>query len=152
MSGLLGTLIGKFLENETEGLKWKKTVLVVTMITVGIYGYRTFDAAILSIHGDALQTFIAESVDREDEIAGANAFIQVRQEMEDGSVWNQNNNFIAEIEGDFKCKPHGVSGYLDCSEKKVIYISREDYVNMQDMLTGEILHETEDYLMLGDNL
>ncbi len=149
---LAAIVIGKFLENETEGLKWKKTVLAVTLIAVGIYGYRTFDAAILSIHGDALQTFIAESVDREDEIAGANAYIQVRQEMEDGSVWNQNNNFIAEIEGDFKCKPHGVSGYLNCTEKKVIYISREDYVNMQDMLTGEILYETEEYLMLGDNL
>ena len=149
---LAAIAIGKFLENETEGLKWKKIVLAVTMITVGIYGYRTFDAAILSIHGDALQTFIAESVDREDEIAGANAYIQVRQEMEDGSVWNQNNNFIAEIEGNFKCKPHGVSGYLDCAEKKVIYISREDYTNMKDMLTGEILYETEQYLMLGDNL
>ena len=149
---LVAIVISKFLENETEGLKWKKIVLAVTVIIVGIYGYRTFDVAILSIHGDALQTFIAESVDREDEIAGANAFIQVRQEMEDGSVWNQNNNFIAEIEGDFRCKPHGVSGYLNCTEKKVIYISREDYVNMHEMLTGEILYETEEYLMLGDNL
>lgn len=147
---LAAIAIGKYLE-ASDG-KWQKVVLAVTFIAVGIYGYRTFDAAILSIHGDALQTFIAESVDREDEIAGANAFIQVRQEMEDGSVWNQNNNFVAEIEGDFRCKPHGVSGYLDCSEKKVIYISREDYVNMQDMLAGEILYETEDYLMLGDNL
>ena len=71
---------------------------------------------------------------------------------EDGSVWNQNNIFIAEIEGDFRCKPYGVSGYLDCTEKKVIYISREDYSNMKDMLTGKILYETEEYLMLGDNL
>lgn len=142
--------IGRYMESDAG--KWQKIALAATVFVLGIYGYRTFDAAILSIHGDALQTFIAESVDREDEIAGANAYIQVRQEMEDGSVWNQNNNFIAEIEGDFKCKPHGVSGYLHCTEKKVIYISREDYVNMQGMLTGEILHETEDYLMLGDNL
>ena len=147
---LAAIAIGKYLESSNG--KWQKAVLVVTVIAVGFYGYRTFDAAVLSIHRDALQTFIAESVDREDEIAGANAFIQVRQEMEDGSVWNQNNNFIAEIEGDFKCKPHGVSGYLDCAGKKVIYISREDYVNMQDMLPGEILYETEDHLMLGDNL
>ena len=78
--------------------------------------------------------------------------VVVLQEMEDGSVWNQNNTFIAEIEGDFRCKPHGVSGYLDCTEKKVIYISREDYNNMKDMLTGEVLFESEEYLMLGDNL
>ena len=149
---LAAIVIARYMESGAAGGKWKKIALAVTVIVIGIYGYRTFDAAVLSIHGDALQTFIAESVDREDEIAGANAFIQVRQEMEDGSVWNQNNNFIAEIEGNFKCKPHGVSGYLDCTEKKVIYISREDYVNMQDMLTGEILYETEEYLMLGDNL
>ena len=59
---------------------------------------------------------------------------------------------MAEIEGDFKCSSYGVSGYLDCTGKKVIYISREDYINMQDMLSGEILYESEDYLMLGDNL
>ena len=144
--------IGNILEHKKLNLKWKKIILMVTLIVVGFYGYRTFDEAILTIHGDALQTFIADSVEREDEISGANAYIQVRQEMEDGSVWNQNNIFTAEIEGDFRCKPHGVSGYLDCTEKKVIYISREDYMNMKDMLTGEILFETEKYLMLGDNL
>ena len=149
---LAAIVIGKCLESDEFAIKYKKIILAVTLLAVGFYGYRTFDAAILSIHGDALQTFIAESVDRDDEIAGANAFIQVRQEMEDGSVWNQNAIFIAEIEGDFKCQPYGVSGYLDCPEKKVIYISREDYMNMKEMLIGEILFETEDYLMLGENL
>ena len=149
---LAAIAIGNALKCEKTGLKWKRLILTVTLIAVGFYGYRTFNEAILSIHGDALQTFIAESVEREDEISGANAYIQVRQEMEDGSVWNQNNIFIAEIEGDFRCKPHGVSGYLDCTEKKVIYISREDYNNMKDMLTGEILFEAEEYLMLGDNI
>ena len=149
---LAAIAIGNTLECEKINLKWKRFLLTVTLLAVGFYGYRTFDEAIISIHGDALQTFIAESVEREDEISGANAYIQVRQEMEDGSVWNQNNIFIAEIEGDFRCKPHGVSGYLDCPEKKVIYISREDYNNMKDILTGEILFESEEYLMLGDNL
>ena len=147
---LAAIVIGRYMESR-DG-KRQKIVLAVTLLVVGIYGYKTFDASILSVHGDALQTFIAESVEREDEFSGANAFIQVRQEIENGSVWNANNIFVAEIEGDFKCRSHGVSGYLDCAEKKVIYISREDYVNMQDMLTGEILHESENYLMLGDNL
>lgn len=149
---LAAIVVGKCLESGSGIGKWQKIVLIVTVLAVGIYGYRTFDAAILSIHGDALQTFIAESVDREDEIAGANAFIQVHQEIEDGSVWNANNIFVAEIEGDYKCQSYGVSGYLDCVDKKVIYISREDYVNMKDMLTGEILFESDEYLMLGDNL
>jgi len=149
---LAAITVGKLLESRSFLAVMKRAVMLITAAVVVFYGYRTFDEAIISIHGDALQTFIAESVEREDEIAGANAFIQVRQEMEDGSVWNQNNTFIAEIEGDFRCKPHGVSGYLDCTEKKVIYISREDYNNMKDMLTGEVLFESEEYLMLGDNL
>lgn len=149
---LAAVVLGKLLENRGFSIAMKKMVLFITAAVVVFYGYRTFNEAIISIHGDALQTFIAESVDRENEISGANAYIQVRQEMEDGSVWNQNNTFIAEIEGDFRCKPHGVSGYLDCMEKKVIYISREDYNNMKDILTGGVLFESEDYLMLGDNL
>ena len=149
---LAAIAVGKLLENQRVSSFTKNIVMTVTVIVAIFYGYRTFDEAILSIHGDKLQTFIADSVEREDEIAGANAFIQVRQEMEDGSVWNQNNIFVAEIEGDFRCKPHGVSGYLNCEEKKVIYISREDYQNMKDMLTGEILFESEEYLMLGDIL
>ena len=149
---LAAIALGKYLENENTNQIMKKAVFVITVAAVIFYGYRTFDAAVLSVHGDALQTFIADSIDREDGAAGANAYIQVRQEMEDGSVWNQNNIFIAEIEGNFKCQSYGVSGYLDCTEKKVIYISREDYLNMQDMLSGKILYESEDYLMLGDNL
>ena len=144
--------IGKILECENIQVTCKKIILTATILAVGFYGYKTFDEAVVYIHGDALQTFIADSVEREDEIAGAEAYIQVRQEMEDGSIWNQNNTFIAEIEGDFHCKPYGVAGYLDCTEKKVIYISREDYNNMKDMLTGEVMFESEEYLMLGDNL
>lgn len=146
---LTALVVSHLLENR-DG-KLSQTVLAVTILVVGIYGYRTFDAAVVSVHGDALQTFIAESIDREDVFAGADAFIQVRQEMEDGSVWNQNNIFIAEIEGDYRCRPYGVSGYLDCEGKKVLYISREDYTNMKEMLTGEILYETEEYLMLGED-
>lgn len=147
---LAAIAVGKYLESGNYKGSWQKAVLMLTLAVIAVYDYRTLDASVLSVHSDDLQTFIADSVDRTDEIAGANAFIQVRQEIEDGSVWNANNIFVAEIEGDFKCCSYGVSGYLDCTEKKVIYISREDYVNMQDMLTGEILYETEDYLMLGE--
>ncbi len=147
---LSAIVIGEALQSGVCCLKMKKVMLAATLLAVGVYGYRTLDAAVLSIHGDELQTFIAESVEREDEIAGANAFIQVRQEIEDGSVWNANSIFVAEIEGDFKCQPHGVSGYLGCTGKKVIYISREDYNNMKDLLVGEIMYESEEYLMLGE--
>lgn len=149
---LAAIALGKLFESTKIEDTVKKAALPVMLAVLIFYGYHTLDGAVLSVKGDALQTFIADSIDREDEFAGANAFIQVRQEIEDGSVWNANNIFIAEIEGDYQCCPYGVSGYLDCKEKKVLYISREDYANMKDMLTGEILFETEAYLMLGENL
>ena len=149
---LAAIAIGKYLEWEQTKAGLQMLVLALTAVAVLFYGYQTLKEGVLSVHGDGLQTFIAESIERDDEFAGVNAYIQVRQEMEDGSVWNQNHLFVAEIEGDFRCRSHGVSGYLDCKEKKVIYISREDYNNMKDMLTGEILFESEEYLMLGDHL
>ena len=144
--------IEKYLEYPKKKAGYQKIVGVLTVAAIVFYGYCTLNTSVISIHGDTLQAFIAESVERNDVFAGANAYIQVRQEMEDGSVWNQNHLFVAEIEGDFKCKSHGVSGYIECTEKKVIYISREDYNNMKDMLTGEILFESGNYLLLGDNL
>lgn len=147
---LAAITIGKYLESQKGRKTGKVLVLAAALAGIAFYGYSTLDAAVLSVHGDALQTFIADSIDREDEFAGANAFIQVRQELEDGSVWNANNIFMAETEGDYRCRSYGVSGYLDCKEKKVLYISREDYVNMKEMLTGEILYEAEDYLMIGE--
>lgn len=149
---LSAVILGNFFKNEKPKGIFSGILLTGIVAAVLFYGYQTLERAVLSVHGDKLQTFIAESVDREDEIAGANAFIQVRQEMEDGSVWNANNLFVAEIEGDYRCRPYGVSGYLDCGEKKVLYISREDYENMKEMITGKILYETEEYLMIGDQL
>lgn len=149
---MAAAILGKLMEHTELRQSVKKVLLSTVLIAAVAYGYRTLDAAVLSVHGDSLQTFLAESVDRADPYAGANAFIQVRQEMEDGSVWNANNLFVAEIEGDYRCKPYGVSGYLDCPEKKVLYISREDYENMKEMLTGTILYETEEYLLMGDHL
>ena len=149
---LAAIALGKYLDCPKKKIGPKKIGGILTVAAVLFYGYCTLDESVSSIHGDALQTFIAESIERDDSYAGSNAYIQVRQEMEDGSVWNQNHLFVAEIEGDFRCKSYGVAGYLDCTEKKVIYISREDYNNMQDMLTGKILFESEQYLMLGDNL
>ena len=79
-----------------------------------------------------------------------------------GQVWrlitfivqppNTNLLFVAEISGDYRCCPYGVDGYLKCREPKVLYISREDYTNMKNILVGEILYETEKYLMLGEYL
>lgn len=143
---------GKILESIKIKDAVKKTVLMVTLLLVVFYGYQTLKSTVLSEKPDSLQRFLAESVERTDRCAGANAFIQAHQEIGDGSVWNANLMFVAETEGDFKCQPYGVYGYLSCKDEKVLYISREDYTNMKNMLIGEILFETEEYLMLGDNL
>lgn len=143
---------GKFFECEKVKDTYKQFSLLILLGVLVFYGYHTVDSTVLSEKSDRFQIFLAESVERTDLCAGANAFIQVPQEIGDGSIWNANVMLAAEMEGDFKCHPYGVFGYLNCENKKVLYISREDYTNMKDILVGEILFETEEYLMIGDNL
>lgn len=145
-------VLGNVLESTKIKDAVKKIVLPFSLLFVLFYGHQTLTSTVLSEKPDSLQMFLAESVERTDTYAGAKAFIQVRQEIGDGSVWNANMIFVAETEGDYKCHPYGVYGYLSCKDAKVLYISREDYTNMKEMLIGEILFETEEYLMLGDNI
>lgn len=149
---LSAMILGKMLESEQIHSGIRKITLVIVLLIQVFYGHNTLKTTVLSEKPDSLQLFLSESVERTDHHAGAHAFIQVPQEIGDGSVWNANMMFVAEIEGDYRCCPHGVDGYLQCNASKVLYISREDYVNMKDILIGEILHETEEYLVLGDNI
>ena len=149
-------LSAMFLENllKSSGIKdgVKKMILLLILPMTVFYGCQTLQTTVLSEQPDRLQQFMAESVEQTDGYAGANAFIQIPQEIGDGSVWNANLMLVAEMEGDFRCLPHGVYGYLNNKENKVLYISREDYRNMKEILVGEILYESEEYLMLGDHL
>lgn len=145
-------VLGNLLESEQIYRNVRMSALVMIVLVIAFYGRNTLKTTVLSEKPDSLQLFLSESIERTDHHAGAHAFIQVSQEIGDGSVWNANMMFVAEIEGDYRCQSHGVDGYLRCVAPKVLYISREDYINMKDILVGEILYETEEYLMIGDNL
>lgn len=145
-------LLGNLIESGKQPKIFRNFLLTVTCFIVVFYAYKTLQTTLFSEKQDQLQQFVAESTEKINPCGGAHAFVQAPQEIGDGSVWNANLLFVAEISGDYRCCPYGVDGYLKCREPKVLYISREDYTNMKNILVGEILYETEKYLMLGEYL
>lgn len=145
--------LGKFLTEELMGDKMPailgKGIIAagfVFLIVTRMYG--TYLNAVREIHGDEMQTFIAESVDRDSEYAGLNAYIDAPQEMEDGTVWNQHVRFMAEISGDFHCEDGGTAGFL-LDENAVLYMSRDRYREKEKLLTDcEIIYEFGNYVLL----
>lgn len=118
----------------------------VFLIVTRMYG--TYLNAVREIHGDEMQTFIAESVDRDSEYAGLNAYIDAPQELEDGTVWNQHVRFMAEISGNFHCEDGGTESFLG-DENAVLYISRDRYREKEKQLKGcEIIYQFGNYVLL----
>ena len=110
--------------------------------------YSTYLYAVREIHGDEMQMFIAESVERDSEYAGLNAYVEAAQEIADGTVWNQHVRFMAEISGDFKCQDGGVEEFLK-EKEAVLYISKERYEENENLLGEcEILFEQGNYMLL----
>lgn len=116
--------------------------LIITMM------YSTYLNAVREIHGDEMQQFIAESVERDSEYAGLNAYVEAPQEMEDGTVWNQHVRFIAKISGDFKCQDGGIKVFLE-EKEAVLYITKDRYIQWEALLENhEILFEKGNYMLL----
>ena len=153
LSMIAAIFVGKFL---TEELYRDRAVSIVIkgIVAVGcVYliitmMYSTYLNAVREIHGDEMQQFIAESVERDSEYAGLNAFVEAPQEMEDGTVWNQHVRFMAEISGDFKCQDGGAETFLK-EKEAVLYISKDRYTQWEESLeTHEILFEKGNYMLL----
>ena len=145
--------IGRFLTEEwfQEGVITilLKTVVAMAFVYIIVTNmYSTYLYAVREIHGDEMQMFIAESVERDSEYAGLNAYVEAPQEMEDGTVWNQHVRFMAEISGDLKCQDGGVADFLK-EEDAVLYISKDRYQeNKKSLKDCEILFEKGNYLLL----
>lgn len=149
---IAAVLLGKFLTEDIFcGKTW--TIAVKTIVASGflclivIKGYDTYLNAVREIHGDELQTFLAESVERDSDYAGMTAYIDAPQEMEDGTVWNQHMRFLAEISGDFHCEDGGAEAFLKDGEA-VLYMSRDRYAEKEVLGGTEILYEQGNYLLL----
>lgn len=128
-------------------------LFAAALIFMTVYYMRdTYFTVIRGAHGDGLQLFVEESVDRDDAYAGRKAYIMAPTEKpENLGSWDQNVLFMAEISGDFHCATGGVEGFLKESAPAVLYIDRGRYGQYEESLQGmEILHEREDYLLLGN--
>lgn len=145
--------IGKFLteklfEDRFFGYLVKLVIVVSFAGLIAVNMYDTYLYSVREIHGDELQSFIAESVERDDVYAGKNAYIQAPQEMEDGTVWNQHVRFMAEISGNFRCEDGGLREFLK-DEDAVLYISRDWYNEYKSVLSQcEVIYEKGNYVLL----
>lgn len=146
---LLGRLLTKpFWGNRNVIVFGKAVIALGAVYLAATQMYGTYLHAVREIHGDEMQMFIAESVERDSEYAGKNAYIDASQEMEDGTVWNQHVRFLAEISGDFYCKDGGLQKFLK-EKDAVLYIDRERYAQNRELLEEyEILYEKGNYVLL----
>lgn len=153
LSIIAAIYIGKFLTEElfqdkVYAILMKGVVAVGCVYLIVTMMYSTYLYAVREIHGDEMQQFIAESVERDSEYASLNAYVEAPQEMEDGTVWNQHVRFMAEISGDFKCQDGGLKAFLKDKEA-VLYISKDRYAQWEDKLGEyEIVFEKGNYILL----
>ena len=144
---------GKFLTEELAkdqlwALILKVVVAVFFVALICTKMYDTYLYAVREIHGDELQTFITESVERDSDYAGVTAYIDAPQEKEDGTIWNQHVRFLAEISGDFRCKDGGTEKFLK-DKDAVLYISMDRYEEKKESLQEyTILEKKGNYLLL----
>ena len=121
-------------------------VLFLCMISLA-RGMKDNYTYIKALAGDEFQTFLSESVDREDEFAGEAAYIELNV-PEYPTYWTQCNMLLGELEGDYKCKNGGVAGFLE-EEQAVLYVSGDIYELWKDNLKDcQILYENEQWMLL----
>lgn len=153
LSVVAAIFAGRFLTEELfEDCNWvilgKMLVAAGFVYLIATNLYATYLNAVREIHGDEMQTFIAESVERDSEYAGLAAYVDASQEMEDGTIWNQHIRFMAEISGDFRCEDGGTERFLEAGDA-VLYISRERYAEKEELLENcEVLYEAGNYILL----
>lgn len=145
--------LGRFFTEElwrdkTMGILLKGVTALAFAGLIAVNGYNTYLSAVREIHGDGFQIFISESIDRDSEDAGKTAYIEVPQEMEDGTIWNQHVRFLAEIYGDLRCEDGGLEVFLK-DEDALLYISRDRYeAGKEKLAESRVLYEEESYLLV----
>lgn len=103
---------------------------------------------IRDLAGDEFQNFLAESVERDSEYAGYNAYIELNV-PEYPQYWTQCNHLLGELEGDYRCKDGGVEGFLQ-EEQAVIYLSMDLYQqNLTALADCDVLYQNEQWILLG---
>lgn len=159
----LGKLLRAPLSCENEirvSCGWRQNVLglahwlaaAACIFLVAFYMQDTYLDVIRGAHGNGFQLFVQESVERDSDYAGRNAYIMVTQEdPEDVSSWDQNMLFMAEICGDFHCEDGGVEGFLSEKEPSVLYLEQGRYeAYAEELKDAEVLCQNEGYVLLGN--
>ena len=124
-----------------------KVISLCLCLIALVRGMKDTYTSIRDLAGDGFQNFLAESVDRDSDYAGANAYIELNV-PEYPEYWTQCNHLLGELEGDYRCKNGGVQAFLQ-EEQAVIYLTMDFYEQYKEMLTGcEVLYQKEQWILL----
>lgn len=104
---------------------------------------------IRDLAGDEFQNFLAESVDRDSQYAGFTAYIELNV-TEYPQYWTQCNQLLGELEGDYRCKNGGITGFLEEKEENtLLYVSADLYAQNQDNLAEcQVVYNNEQWLLI----
>ncbi|RDY30541.1 ArnT family glycosyltransferase [Lachnotalea glycerini] len=144
-----GIYTAKLLQTEQILFKVKWVLLVIVSCVLIKYTHANI-TEIRNISADPFQSFIEASVTRDDEYAGANAYVFTYDDKAPISGWTQDNIFLAEISGDYRCKDGGMDAFLQDQNESVLYISKDYYVLFQEdeLKDCQSLFETTDFILL----
>jgi 4-amino-4-deoxy-L-arabinose transferase-like glycosyltransferase len=145
-----GIYTSKLLESDQILYKVKWALLVVVSILLVNYSLINI-TAVRTVSGDPFQSFVAQSVNRDSSYAGSNAYIFTFGEKEPVSGWSQENLFVGEISGDYRCTDGGMESFLADTSSSVLYISKEYYDLFKDkeLKDSKVLNQSDTYLLLS---
>ncbi|WP_099467050.1 ArnT family glycosyltransferase [Konateibacter massiliensis] len=145
-----GIYTAKLLGSKEVLYKARWTLLVVAAFFLIKYTNLNV-SAIQSVSGDTFQDFIAESVSQDSAYASSNAYLFLNGGEEPLSEWSQDQLFLGEISGDYRCMSGGIDGFLAEENEGVLYISADYYEQFKEELTSyTILSQTGDYYLLSN--
>lgn len=144
-----GIYTSKLLESDQILYKVKWVLLVIVSILLIKYSLINI-TAVRTVSGAPFQSFISQSVDRDSSYASSNAYIFTFNEKEPISSWSQDDLFVGEINGDYRCIDGGMSAFLADTNNSVLYISTEYYELYKDkeLKACNVLYKTDTYLLL----
>lgn len=137
----------RFLKDEKLMYSLRFICLCLCLISLA-RGMKDTYTNIRDLAGDEFQNFLAESVERDSEYAGADAYIELNV-PEYPEYWTQCNHLLGELEGDYHCKNGGIQAFLQ-EEQAVIYLSMDLYEqNKKALADCDVLYQKEQWILLG---
>lgn len=145
-----GTYTAKLLQSDQ--ILYKVKIAFLLIVTVLLVKYTDANlTAVRTVSGDPFQSFLSESVTRDAAYAGVNAYVFTNKDGTPLSDWTQDNLFLGEISGDYRCIDGGMEAFLADSKESVLYISKDYYELYMDaeLKNYSIVYESNAFVLIN---